>query len=468
MTSPFTLPNFYMPYPARLNPNLEAARVHSKRWAHDIGILGRRDDAGNPPIWDETAFDSHGLRAAVRRTPTPTAGAELDLITDWYVWVFFFDDHFLEMFKRTRTVRAARSTSTGCPPSCRWTSQTASREPTNPVEAGLADLWARTVPAMSVAWRPASRTAPRICSTSRCGSSPTSTRAGSPTPRVHRDAPQGRRRALVGRTWSSTRRRRTPRAVAATRPLRVLTDAFADGVHLRNDLFSYQREVEDEGELSNGVLVFETLPRLHDTQEAADAVNDLLTSRLQQFENTALTEVPALCEENGLDPAERRDVAAYVKGLQDWQSGGHEWHMRSSRYMNGGLGHRRLRRRPVILRPIGRSVRRRPALFAGASAADRHPQLHPRSRSGRWGQSQLPDFYMPFPAAGSARTSTRHGASGKQWARADGDASAALSRRPRHLGRPRSSTPPMSPLLRRDDQPRRRPLAGARPRRRSG
>lgn len=30
-------------------------------------------------------------------------------------------------------------------------------------------------------------------------------------------------------------------------------------------------------------------------------------------------------------------VFNYVKGLQDWQSGGHEWHMRSSRYMNKGL-----------------------------------------------------------------------------------------------------------------------------------
>ena len=29
-------------------------------------------------------------------------------------------------------------------------------------------------------------------------------------------------------------------------------------------------------------------------------------------------------------------VLAWVKGLQDWQSGGHEWHVRSSRYMNEG------------------------------------------------------------------------------------------------------------------------------------
>ena len=104
-------------------------------------------------------------------------------------------------------------------------------------------------------------------------------------------------------------------------------------MHLRNDLFSYQREVEDEGELTNGVLVLETFLGCT-TQQAADAVNDLLTSRLHQFENTALTELPPLFAEHGLDPAETAAVLAYVKGLQDWQSGGHEWHMRSSRYMN--------------------------------------------------------------------------------------------------------------------------------------
>lgn len=104
-------------------------------------------------------------------------------------------------------------------------------------------------------------------------------------------------------------------------------------MHLRNDLFSYQREVEEEGELSNGVLVIERFLGCG-TQEAADTVNDLLTSRLHQFEHTAVTELPAVLEEHGVDPGSRLEVLAYVKGLQDWQSGGHEWHLRSSRYMN--------------------------------------------------------------------------------------------------------------------------------------
>lgn len=106
-----------------------------------------------------------------------------------------------------------------------------------------------------------------------------------------------------------------PVAVAGTRPLRVLMETFSDAVHLRNDLFSYQREVEDEGENSNGVLVLETFFGCT-TQEAAETVNDILTSRLHQFEHTALTEVPAVALEKGLRPDEVAAVAAYTKDFR--------------------------------------------------------------------------------------------------------------------------------------------------------
>jgi germacradienol/geosmin synthase len=56
---PFKLPEFYMPWPARLNPNLEVARVHSKAWAYDMGILDSAEEAQGEPIWHEHKFDSH-------------------------------------------------------------------------------------------------------------------------------------------------------------------------------------------------------------------------------------------------------------------------------------------------------------------------------------------------------------------------------------------------------------------------
>src|SRR5262249_31300928 len=152
------------------------------------------------------------------------------------------------------------------------------------------------------------------------------------------------RRKVGGAPWSANLVEHAagaelPPTIVGTRPVRVLTETFADGVHLRNDIFSYQRETEDEGELANGVLVLERFLG-YDPQRAADSLNELLTSRLQQFEHTALTELGPLQDEHGLGLASRLRVLAYVKGLQDWQSGGHEWHLRSSRYMNEGKGGR--------------------------------------------------------------------------------------------------------------------------------
>src|SRR5207247_1133311 len=77
---------------------------------------------------------------------------DLDLVTDWYVWVFYFDDHFVELFKRTRDLPGARAhldrLGAFMP-----TDGAISETPANPVERGLADLWARTVPSHSPDWR---------------------------------------------------------------------------------------------------------------------------------------------------------------------------------------------------------------------------------------------------------------------------------------------------------------------------
>jgi germacradienol/geosmin synthase len=185
-----------------------------------------------------------------------------------------------------------------------------------------------------------------------------------------------------------------PAALAATRPLRVLRDTFADAVHLRNDIFSYQRETEREGEVNNGVLVFERFFG-YKPQRAADAVNELLTSRLQQFEHTALTEVPLLLAEHGAGPTEQAAVTAYVKGLQDWQAGGHEWHLRSSRYMKPG--------RPAAERfaalsagPAGlgtSAARLRPSVASGLARLKNFRHV----RYQVVGPTRLPDFEMPYP-----------------------------------------------------------------------
>jgi germacradienol/geosmin synthase len=335
---PFELPDFYMPHPARLNPHLEGARTHSKAWAYSMGILGSEKDAEAAAIWDERAFDAHDYALLCAYTHPDASAVELDLVTDWYVWVFFFDDHFLEIYKRSRDMDGAKAYLDRLPMFMPLSGGASAEAPTNPVERGLADLWARTTPTTSLDWRERfiESTRDLLAESLWELANIRQSRVSNPIEYIEM------RRKVGGAPWSAGLVEHAvgaeiPAEISRTRPLRVLRDTFSDAVHLRNDLFSYQREVEEEGENSNCVLVVQRFFNV-DPQRAADITNDLLTSRLHQFENTTFVELPLLFEERAVLPHAQADVFKYVKGLQDWQSGGHEWHMRSSRYMNGSHG----------------------------------------------------------------------------------------------------------------------------------
>lgn len=150
---PFELPDFYVPWPARLNPSLEGARVHSKTWAREMGILDPPKDGKTPDVWDEAKFDAMDYALLCAYTHPEAPGPELDLVTDWYVWVFYFDDHFLEVYKRSKDLTGAKAYLDRLPAFMPVDLSVAPPAPTNPVERGLADLWARTVPTKSVEWR---------------------------------------------------------------------------------------------------------------------------------------------------------------------------------------------------------------------------------------------------------------------------------------------------------------------------
>ncbi len=386
----FTLPNFYMPYPARLNPDVECARAHSTAWARRMGMLDAPKPGGGV-VWDEADLARMDYPLMCAYTHPDCDGPTLDLITDWYIWVFFFDDHFLEHFKYSRDRTGATAyldhlqlfmTADDEPPP----------EPSNPAEAGLKDLWERTVPAMSGGWRRRFITSTRNLMVESLWELDNISLGRIANPIEYIQV----RRRVGGAPWSANlveyaAAAEIPDQLAGTRPLRVLVDTFADGVHLRNDIFSYQREVQEEGENANAVLVFERFFSCA-TQEAAERVNDLLTSRLQQFEDTALTEVPAQLAERAVPAEEQVRVAGYVKGLQDWQAGGHEWHTKSSRYMN----------EQATTATLGGPTGLGTSASSLASAADkfrlrRRFRQHSRPPFLPVGHLPVPDLYMPYP-----------------------------------------------------------------------
>lgn len=402
----FTLPDFYVVHPARLNPNLEQARAHSMAWAREMGMLDAPKPGGGL-VWDEAALARMDYALLCAYTHPDCGGPMLDLITDWYVWVFFFDDDFLEKLKYSRDKAGAQAYLDGLE---RFMASPGDEPPlpSHPAEAGLADLWARTAPSMSDGWRQRFTTSTHNLMVESMWELENIDRGRIANPIEYVQM----RRRVGGAPWSANlievaTRAEVPDALAATRPMRVLCDTFADAVHLRNDLFSYQREVQEEGENSNAVLVFE---RFFDcsTQEAAELVNNLLTSRMQQFEDTALIEVPALLAEHGVPPGEQLAVATYAKGLQDWQSGGQEWHARSSRYMNEGAVAKGLLGGPSGLGTSGL----RPALT-------RRAIRHSHAPFAPVGHLPVPELHMPYPFRTSPHidAARRHGVG---WARAMG------------------------------------------------
>jgi germacradienol/geosmin synthase len=404
---PYELPDFYMPYPARLNPHLDTARAHTKSWAREMGMLDGPPDAPGATIWDEAKFDSMDFALLCAYTHPDAPSRELDLVTDWYVWVFYFDDHFLEIYKRSQDQVGAKeyldrlpAFMPVSPTGPMWSGNKIKNipTPTNPVERGLIDLWARTAPNRSPEWRLRffESTKNLLYESTWELSNISGSRVPNPIEYIEM------RRKVGGAPWSADLVEHAafvevPARVADSRPMRVLKDTFSDGVHLRNDLFSYQRETQVEGEINNCVLVLERFLDVS-PQRAADLTNDILTSRLQQFENTTLTELPALFEEYGLSLLERESVLLYVKGLQDWQSGGHEWHMRSSRYMNDTLTGEPSVAERVLRGPTGLGTSAARIKLSPGALGLRRVTSHTHAPYKAVGPTTLPGFYMPYTA----------------------------------------------------------------------
>ncbi|WP_044243564.1 family 2 encapsulin nanocompartment cargo protein terpene cyclase [Chondromyces apiculatus] len=412
---PFELPDFYVPWPARLNPNLEGARVHSKAWAREMGILDPPESEG-VEVWDEAKFDAMDYALLCAYTHPEAPGPELDLVTDWYVWVFYFDDHFLELYKRTKDQAGAKKYLDRLP-LFMPVDLSPPPEPTNGVERGLIDLWARTVPSKSMEWRKRffESTKHLLEESTWELYNITERRVSNPIEYIEM------RRKVGGAPWSADLVEHAvfvevPDRIAKSRPMEVLKATFSDGVHLRNDLFSYEREILDEGELANNVLVLEQFLGC-DTQRAADLTNEILTSRLQQFENTAVTELPPLFEEFGLNPIERAQVLTYIRGLQDWQSGGHEWHMRSSRYMNkGGAATSDSPLGGTLPGPTGLGTSGLRILWTPGALGLQRIRNFTFVPFEPVGPVQLPEFYMPFKTGQSPHLDAARRNS-KEWAR---------------------------------------------------
>lgn len=103
-----------------------------------------------------------------------------------------------------------------------------------------------------------------------------------------------------------------------------------------NDIFSYQKEIQFEGEIHNAVLVVQNFFNC-DRHAALRIVDDLMNSRMRQFQHVVDIELPAMYEDFKLGPEARRTLDGYAAALKDWLAGILLWHQQCRRYAEADL-----------------------------------------------------------------------------------------------------------------------------------
>ncbi|HZD13742.1 MAG TPA: hypothetical protein VE196_01110, partial [Pseudonocardiaceae bacterium] len=302
---------------------------------------------GGVAIWDEENLASFDFADCAARIHPDASGPQLDLSAAWLTWGTYGDDYFPAAFGPTRNMAGAKVFNARLPEFMPLDCST-TPPPANPVEAGLADLWIRTAAGMTIAGRRQFRHAVESMTTSWLWELANHIQHRIPDPV---DYIEMRYHTFGSDLTMSLARIAKPGALPAelfdTRPLRALENSAANYATFTNDIFSYQKEIEFEGELHNMVLVTQKFLEI-DREQAVEVVNNLMTSRMRQFEHIIAAELPVIAEEFQLDAAARKALDDHVVGLQDWVAGILDWHMTSGRYPEPAL-RRRYQKKPQRL-----------------------------------------------------------------------------------------------------------------------
>jgi germacradienol/geosmin synthase len=122
-----------------------------------------------------------------------------------------------------------------------------------------------------------------------------------------------------------------PPEVYRSGPVRSMENAAVDFACLLNDVFSYQKEIEYEGEIHNAILVVQNFFGI-DYPTALGIVADLMNQRMEQFEHVVATELPVVYQDFDLSDEARAGLESYVTALRNWMAGILNWHRAVDRY----------------------------------------------------------------------------------------------------------------------------------------
>jgi germacradienol/geosmin synthase len=283
-------------------------------------------------MWDEKRLAGFDFAHCAARIHPDSSAEEVRLNADWLTWGTYGDDYYPLVFGTSRDLVSARLQHERLMLFMPTEDEQPAPVPSNPLERGLADLWVRTAGPMT----------PQIQGTFQKAVSDMTeswlwelaNMAGNRVPDPI-DYVEMRRRTFGSALTQFLSRLDyldiVPAELYQTRVLHEMDTAAEDVGCFTNDLFSYQKEVEFEGEQHNLVVVVENFLNV-DRVIARDIVAELLAARVRQFEQIADVDLPALFEDFNLNEGVRAALTKHAEDLKVWMSGILSWHHATSRY----------------------------------------------------------------------------------------------------------------------------------------
>ncbi|MFE5515781.1 MULTISPECIES: terpene synthase family protein [unclassified Streptomyces] len=327
------LPQLWMPHPLRVNPYLSNLHEESETWAREMGMLeGHGELPGQRPIWSRDKFHAMTVDQLTAWTLPDASLPALRLNHRFNIWALAWDDYFAAAFKQTGDLPGARLFTARLHAFLRPEPDARLPEPVNAVERGIADLQRHLFPPGLAHWRHDFNRA-----LARYVDAGVEELANSRTGRVPHliDYAPFRRESFAAHTAPYSVElatgARIPEQIRHSRTVRALLDAFMDFMGLANDIASYEREVHEENDVNNLVVVVGTSLgiALHD---AVPAALNLVNARLRDFEHLRRNEMPLLVRRAGLDRDEQAESEAWLRGACGFLSGIHAWYTGAPRY----------------------------------------------------------------------------------------------------------------------------------------
>ncbi len=327
------LPILRMPYPVRVNPYLLALREETETWAREMGMLDSDERPSNRrAIWTLSQFHAMAVDQLTAWALPDASLADLRLNHRFNLWALAWDDHFASAFKQTGDLTGAQAFTARLHAFLQQEPGARLPKPINAVERGMADLQQRLFPPRLRHWRHGLNRA--LAKYIDAGVQELANSSAGRVPDLI-EYSQFRRESFAAYTApysvELSTGARIPEQIRHSRTVRALLDAFMDYMGLANDIASYQREVHDEHDVNNLVMVLETSLGIS-AQEAMHAAADLVTARLRHFEHLTQSELPQLVQRAGVNRRERIELKVWLRGARSFLSGLHAWYTGAPRY----------------------------------------------------------------------------------------------------------------------------------------